>query len=53
MTISTRRPLPKTGILDIAAYVGGKSKAEGFAEPVKLSSNENCLGSSEKARNAL
>ncbi len=52
MTISTRRPLPKTGILDIAAYVGGKSRAEGFAEPVKLSSNENCLGSSEKAREA-
>ena len=46
------RPIPKPGLLDIAAYVGGKSKVEGVAEPVKLSSNENVLGSSPKARDA-
>jgi len=46
------RPVPKPGILDIAAYVGGKSKIEGVAHPVKLSSNENILGSSEKAKAA-
>ncbi|MEM9966261.1 MAG: histidinol-phosphate transaminase [Asticcacaulis sp.] len=47
MTFS--RPTPKSGILDIAAYVGGKSKIEGVAEPVKLSSNENAFGCSAKA----
>lgn len=46
------RPTPKPGILDIAAYVGGKSKIEGVAHPVKLSSNENILGSSDKAKAA-
>ncbi|UDF03849.1 histidinol-phosphate transaminase [Asticcacaulis sp. AND118] len=43
------QPEPKAGIWDIAAYVGGKSKIEGVAEPVKLSSNENALGTSSKA----
>ena len=43
---------PKPGILDIAPYVGGKSKIEGVAEPMKLSSNENALGAGEKAREA-
>ena len=46
------RPQPKPGILDIHAYVPGKAKAEGFENPVKLSANENILGSSEKAREA-
>jgi histidinol-phosphate aminotransferase len=46
------RPIPKPGILDIHAYVPGKSKAEGVADPIKLSANENILGSSEKAREA-
>jgi histidinol-phosphate aminotransferase len=46
------RPTPKPGVLDIAAYVGGKSKVEGIAHPVKLSSNENILGCSELARAA-
>jgi histidinol-phosphate aminotransferase len=46
------RPLPKPGILDIHAYVPGKAKAEGVANPIKLSANENILGSSEKAREA-
>jgi histidinol-phosphate aminotransferase len=43
------RPKPKPGILDIEPYVGGKSKIEGVAEPIKLSSNENVLGCSPKA----
>ena len=47
------RPIPKPGVLDIAAYVGGKSKVEGIAHPVKLSSNENVLGCSEAARAAF
>ncbi len=42
-------PRPKPGILDIAPYVGGKAKAEGFAHPLKLSSNENILGCSPQA----
>ena len=46
------RPLPKPGIMDIHAYVPGKANAEGFAEPVKLSANENPLGSSPKAHEA-
>ncbi len=46
------RPLPKAGIMDIHAYVPGKAKAEGFAEPIKLSANENILGSSPKAYEA-
>jgi histidinol-phosphate aminotransferase len=45
-------PTPKPGIIDIAAYVGGKSKVEGVAQPVKLSSNENVLGCSDKAKDA-
>jgi histidinol-phosphate aminotransferase len=42
-------PRPKSGILDIAPYIGGKSKAAGFADPIKLSSNENVLGCSPAA----
>jgi histidinol-phosphate aminotransferase len=43
------KPAPKAGVLDISPYVGGKSKAAGFAQPIKLSSNENILGCSPKA----
>jgi histidinol-phosphate aminotransferase len=46
-------PAPKPGILDIAPYVGGKSRIEGVAEPMKLSSNENMLGAGPKAREAF
>ena len=46
------RPLPKPGILEIHAYVPGKSKAEGVENPIKLSANENILGSSPLAREA-
>ena len=47
------RPTPKPGILDIVPYKPGKSKAEGFDNPVKLSSNENILGCSEAAKAAF
>ncbi len=47
------KPVPKPGILDIQAYVPGKAKIEGVAEPIKLSSNENILGSSPAARAAF
>src|SRR3954451_7382687 len=46
------RPLPKPGIMDIHAYVPGKATAQGIAEPIKLSANENPLGSSPKAHEA-
>lgn len=46
---TTLKPRPKTGILEIEAYVGGKSKIAGVADPLKLSSNENVLGSSPLA----
>ena len=46
------RPTPKPGILDIAAYKPGRSKAEGVVNPVKLSANENILGCSDAAREA-
>jgi histidinol-phosphate aminotransferase len=51
--LSTARPEPKPGILDIEPYKPGKSKVEGIEHPVKLSSNENILGSSPKARAAF
>ena len=42
-------PIPKAGILDIAPYTAGKSKAAPGVEPIKLSSNENPLGPSPRA----
>lgn len=45
-------PTPKPGILEISPYVGGKSKVEGVANPVKLSSNENALGCSPLTQRA-
>jgi len=47
------RPTPKRGVLDIAPYVPGKSMIEGVEHPLKLSANENILGSSPKAREAF
>ncbi|MVA96116.1 histidinol-phosphate transaminase [Nitratireductor sp. CAU 1489] len=48
------RPEPKPGIMDIAAYVPGKSAAPaGVAKVHKLSSNENPLGASPKAVEAV
>jgi histidinol-phosphate aminotransferase len=48
-----KRPEPKAGILEIEPYKPGKSAAAGFAHPVKLSSNENILGCSPKAKAAF
>src|SRR3954462_12474627 len=42
-------PVPGPGILDIAPYVGGESKAEGVERPIRLASNESALGPSPKA----
>lgn len=53
MTDQPNGPAPKPGILDIAPYVGGKSRIDGVAEPMKLSSNENMLGAGSKAREAF
>jgi len=47
------RPEPKPYILDIHAYVPGKSSSEDGRTLVKLSANENPLGSSPDALEAL
>jgi len=44
-----KAPLPGPGILDIAPYVGGESKAMGIEQPIRLASNESALGPSPKA----
>src|SRR5262245_51644357 len=43
------RPEPRPGVLEIDAYVPGKSAAPGVAKVFKLSSNETPLGPSPKA----
>ena len=49
MTVASHsRPQPKPGILDISAYVPGKSGAKG-AKVHKLSSNESPIGASARA----
>ena len=45
------RPEPR--ILEIEPYKGGRAQAYGVAEPVKLSSNENPFGPSQKAVEAF
>ena len=47
--MSAMRPQPRPGVLDIDAYVPGKSKAPGVAKVFKLSSNETPLGPSPRA----
>ncbi|HEY4735976.1 MAG TPA: aminotransferase class I/II-fold pyridoxal phosphate-dependent enzyme, partial [Xanthobacteraceae bacterium] len=47
--MSNARPQPRPGVLDIEAYVPGKSKAPGVAKGFKLSSNETPLGPSPRA----
>ncbi len=42
-------PVPRPGILGIAPYVGGESKAAGVERPIRLASNESALGPSPKA----
>jgi histidinol-phosphate aminotransferase len=46
---AVRGPVPGPGILDIAPYVGGESKAPGVERPIRLASNESALGPSPKA----
>lgn len=43
------RPVPRPGVLDIAPYVPGRSKATGGSKLYKLSSNETPLGPSPAA----
>ena len=45
-------PSPRSGILDIAPYVGGVSALEGQKRIIKLSSNENAFGPSPLAQAA-
>jgi len=48
------RPQPNPGVMDIEAYVPGKSSAHpGVAKVFKLSSNENPFGASPKAIEAV
>jgi histidinol-phosphate aminotransferase len=54
--MTAMRPKPRPGVLEIAPYVPGKSKAPGVAKVFKLSSNETPLGASPhaiKAYNSL
>src|SRR3954471_24196318 len=46
--MTATRPQPRKGVLEIDAYVPGKSKAPGVAKVFKLSSNETPLGPSEQ-----
>jgi histidinol-phosphate aminotransferase len=41
---------PQPGILDIALYQGGQAHVAGVANAVKLSSNENPFGASDRAK---
>jgi len=45
-------PAPKRTILEIEPYKAGRATAPGFAKPIKISANENPLGTSPKARAA-
>ena len=47
--MNAMRPQPRPGVLDIDAYVPGKSSAPGAAKVFKLSSNETPLGPSPRA----
>lgn len=40
---------PRPGIMDIAAYVPGEAKLDGYAEPMQLAANENALGAAASA----
>lgn len=52
MNASTK-PVPRPGVMDIAAYVPGKEHAGGVARVFKLSSNETPLGPSPRATEAF
>lgn len=49
----TDQPNPRSGLLSIQAYRGGITDAPGFEAPIKLSSNENCFGAPEAAKQAV
>lgn len=53
MTDAPLSPEPRPGVLDIEAYVPGKSKGSGAVTRHKLSSNETPLGPSPKAMAAF
>lgn len=44
---------PQPGILEIALYEGGQSHVAGVTDAIKLSSNENPFGPSDKAKEAF
>ncbi|AGT08070.1 histidinol-phosphate transaminase [Paracoccus aminophilus] len=44
---------PQPGIMEIALYEGGAAKIAGRTDAIKLSSNENPFGPSDKAREAV
>jgi histidinol-phosphate aminotransferase len=52
MSTEMSKPVPRPGILDIAAYVPGKEHAPGVEKVFKLSSNETPFGASPKALEA-
>ncbi len=52
MSTALQRPQPRPGVLEIDAYVPGKSGAPGVARIFKLSSNETPFGPSPKAVDA-
>ena len=52
MSEQAQVPRPRDGVLDIAAYVPGKSGAKGGGKVHKLSSNESPLGPSPAAQQA-
>ncbi|MCJ8506736.1 histidinol-phosphate transaminase [Rhizobium lemnae] len=53
MDTAVLKPVPRPGIMDIAAYVPGKEHAPGVARVFKLSSNETPLGASPSAIDAF
>ncbi|MXN65097.1 histidinol-phosphate transaminase [Stappia sp. GBMRC 2046] len=50
---AAKRPVPRPGVLEIAPYIPGRSKATGGDKLHKLSSNETPLGPSPRAIEAL
>lgn len=53
MSSELTKPVPRAGVLDIAAYVPGKEGAPGLGRVFKLSSNETPLGASPHAIEAF
>ncbi len=47
--LTSSGPRPRPGLASIRPYKPGDATLEGFPEPIKLSSNENCLGASPRA----